>query len=106
MSTEPIAAAAQAQAYATPAPITIADAPTDVPGPSRVAGRDNSWIRDGTNIVVEQPMTPPSLDAADENDKALQLNSDAPCDEVGLSLVDQAMCFRLAKAHIRREIDF
>lgn len=99
MSREPIAAATQAQSYATPAPITITEAATEGPGRSHVTGRDNPWNRDGTNIVVEQPMTPPSLAAVDENDKTLQLSADAPCDEVRLSFVDQAMCFRLAKAH-------
>lgn len=102
LSRGPVATNAQAQDYATPAPITIADAPTEAPGRNDVTGRDDSWARGRTNIAVEQPMTPPSLAAAEENDKSLELNADAPCDEVGLGLVGQAICIRLAIAHTPR----
>lgn len=99
LSREPVATSAQAREYATPAPITIADAPTEAPGRSAVTRRDGSWARGRTNIAVEQPMTPPSLAAAEENGKPLELNADAPCDEVGIGLMGQAMCLRLAIAH-------
>lgn len=89
---EPIAATAQAPAYSTPVPITIADAPTGGPERTNVTGRDESWHRDTRNMVVEQPMTPPSLAAADENDKALELDPDAQFNEVGLGLVGLATC--------------
>lgn len=99
LSREPVTKSAQAPENATPAPITIADAPTEAPGSSEVTRRDDSWARGRTNITVEQPMTPPSLAAAEENDKSLELNADAPCDEVGIGLMGQAMCLRLAIAH-------
>lgn len=87
VSREPISTPAQAGAYLTPAPITIADAPTEGPGRSEVTGRNDIWTRGPSNIVVEQPVTPPSLAVADENDKALELCADAPCDEVRVGLV-------------------
>lgn len=87
VSRQATATTAHAQAYSTSVPITITDAPTEGSGRSNITGRDSSWHRDRTNIVIEPPMTPPSLAAAEENDKALDLNADAPCDEVRLNLV-------------------
>lgn len=102
MSREPIATTARAPAYSTPAPTTIADVPAEGPERTHVAGKDNSWNRERTNIVTEQPMAPPSLAAGDENDKTLDLNADAPYDAVGL--VGQATRTRLAMAHTPRRL--
>lgn len=106
MSGEPIAATAQAPIFSSPVPITVADAPTEGPERTNITARDDSWQRDTGNIVVEQPMTPPSLAAADGNDKALELNSDAPRDEVRLGLMDQATRIRLCHSIYTDEIDF
>lgn len=99
ISREPIAATAQAPPYPTPVPVTIADAPTEGPDRTNVTARDESWHRDTTNIVVEQPMTPPSLAAPDEHHKVLELNPDAPCDEVGHGPVRHVTCIRVAIAY-------
>lgn len=105
-SRDPIATTTQAPAYSTSAPITMADALAEGPARSDVTGRGVSWNRDRTNIAAEQPITPPSLAAADENDKALESNADAPCEEVGLTFVGQAMCIRLTIAAHTEQNDF
>lgn len=105
-SRDPIATTTQAPAYSTPAPITIADTLTEGPARSDVTGRGVSWNRDRTNIAAEQPMTPPSLAAADENDKALESNADAPCEEVGLAFVGQSICTGLTIAAHTEQVDF